>query len=174
MRKTMIMVSGLVIVMFAACNKTTSTEDVGPLPKQYARIDNPGTKEGNMPIEITITFTVGHNASECDNSCCRIWDQQTHIPCQGSGNACPVVIKIGGKRSTQKSPDFDAEVDSLWEPTTADYYPVPARSLVILDAPEGFPSYLNIPEQTLVRDSVTQQFVFTGLFFSDSMTYCNR
>ncbi len=174
MRKTMIMVSGLVIVMFAACNKTTSTEDVGPLPKQYARIDNLGAKESDTPIRITITFTVGHDAGDCDNSCCRIWDQQTHIPCQGSGNDCLVTIKIGGKKSMQKSPAFEAEVDSLWEPTTSDYYPVPARTLVILDAPEGFPSYLNIPEQTLLRDSLTDKFTFTGLFFSETAAYSNN
>lgn len=174
MRKTMIIVSVLVIVLFVACNKTTSKEDVNPLPKEYARIGNLGAKESDTPIEITITFTVGHDASDCDNSCCRIWDQQTHIPCQGSGNACPVTIKIGGKKSTQKSPAFDAEVDSLWEPTTEDYYPVPARSLVVLDAPEGSPYYLNIPEQTLVRDSLTDRFTFTGLFFSETAAYSNN
>ena len=175
MKKTILLVLGLVCAMMHACNKTTPSEKAGSLPRQYARICEPDAKESNTPIEITITFTVGHEASDCDNSCCwTLADQQTHVPCQGSGNACPVIIKIGGKKSTQKSSAFDAEIDSLWEPTPADYYPVPARSLVVLDAPEGTPNYLNIPEQTLVRDSLTDRFTFTGLFFSETAAYSNN
>jgi hypothetical protein len=34
--------------------------------------------------------------------------------------------------------------------------------------------FLNIPEQLLFRDSTTQQFTFTGLFFSDGPVYDNN
>jgi hypothetical protein len=34
--------------------------------------------------------------------------------------------------------------------------------------------FLNIPEQTVYRDNVTQQFTFTGLFFSNTAAYTNN
>ena len=173
MTKKKILVLTLAVMMLAACNKTFVTSEQGPLPEHYARVIEGDSKEA-FPIEIVITIHLGHNASDCDNSCIRtITSQTTHVNCQGAGNACPVVIKIGGRSTQQKTSQFDAVVDSLWEPTSEDVFEIPARSLVVLEAPEGYASYLNIPEQTLVRDSVTQQFVFRGLFFSDSVAYSN-
>lgn len=174
MKKKTFFVLGLAALAMFSCNKATESVGVCQLPEYYARIAADTSKENNS-IEIIIRFRIGHNADECDHSCyTAMANQNTHMNCRGRGNACPVEIKIGKSSTHQKTPTFEAEVDSLWEPTTEDYYPVPARSLVVLDAPEGSPYYLNIPEQTLVRDSLTDRFTFTGLFFSETAAYSNN
>ena len=174
MKKKTFFVLGLAALAMVSCNKTTDPVVVNQLPECYARMTTDTLKESNYPIEITIRLRVGHNASECDNSCVSIIaNQNTHVNCQGRGNACPVTIKIGEITSPGKSPTFNAVVDSLWEPTNEDSYMVPARSLVILDTPDGTPLYLNIPEQTLLRDSITNRFSFSGLFISESAAYSN-
>lgn len=175
MKKKTLLALGLVALVLFSCNKATESSGGNQLPEHYARMAADSNKESDCPIEITIRLRVGHNASECDHSCyTAMANQNMHVNCQGRGNACPVVIKIGGDKPTQKSPAFDAEIDSLWEPTSADYYPLPARSLVVLDTPGDAPAYLNIPEQTLLRDSLTGRFTLSGLFFSETAAYSNN
>ena len=164
----------LAVITFTACNKTIVSDCANPFPEQYARISDNMGKESNYPIEIIITLRVGHQASECNNSCVKVGDHYTHVKCQGRGNACPVIIKIGGNNSQQKTPVFDGVVDSLWEPTHEDYYPLPARSIIVLYDSNNEISYLNIPEQTLLRDSLTHLFTITGLFFSEDPEYTNE
>lgn len=175
MKRNAFLVLGLAALAIFSCNKATESVGVRQLPEYYARITADTSKENNYPIEIIIRFRVGHSASECDHSCNRTWtDATSHVNCQGGGNACSVEMKIGKSSTNQKTPTFDAVVDSLWEPTSGDLYAVPSRSLVVLDTPEGAPSYLNIPEQTLLRDSITNRFTFTGLFFSYEPEYSNN
>jgi hypothetical protein len=64
-------------------------------------------------------------------------------------------------------------VDTLWEPTSGNFFNMPARSLTVLDNPDVTTRFLNIPAQLLERDSLTQQFMFNGLFFSDTAAYNN-
>ena len=56
--------------------------------------------------------------------------------------------------------------------TTEDFFLMPDRSLNYTDENNNR-IFLNIPEQLLFRDSTTQQFTFTGLFFSDGPVYSN-
>ena len=56
--------------------------------------------------------------------------------------------------------------------TSADFFLMPDRSLSYTDENNNR-IFLNIPEQLLFRDSTTQQFTFTGLFFSDGPVYSN-
>ena len=56
--------------------------------------------------------------------------------------------------------------------TTEDFFLMPDRSLSYTDENNNR-IFLNIPEQLLFRDSTTQQFTFTGLFFSDGPVYSN-
>ena len=57
--------------------------------------------------------------------------------------------------------------------TSADFFLMPDRSLSYTDENNNR-IFLNIPEQLLFRDSTTQQFTFTGLFFSDGPVYDNN
>ena len=56
--------------------------------------------------------------------------------------------------------------------TSEDFFLMPNRSLSYTDANNNR-IYLNIPEQLVFRDTVTLQFTFTGLFFSDAPEYTN-
>ena len=57
--------------------------------------------------------------------------------------------------------------------TSADFFLMPDRSLNYTDENNNR-MYLNIPEQLVFRDSVTRQFTFTGLFFTDDPEYTNE
>jgi hypothetical protein len=50
---------------------------------------------------------------------------------------------------------------------------MPDRSLSYTDAGNNR-IFLNIPEQMMYRDETTQQFTFTGLFFSETAAYSNN
>ena len=56
--------------------------------------------------------------------------------------------------------------------TTEDFFLMPDRSLNYTDE-DNNRIFLNIPGQLLFRDTATQQFTFTGLFFSDEPAYSN-
>ena len=64
-------------------------------------------------------------------------------------------------------------VDTLWEPTSGDFFNMPARSLTVLDNLDVTARFLNIPAQILERDSLTRHFTFTRMFFSDTAAYIN-
>ena len=158
-----------IVIMMSACDKVTYTSSTGPLPENYATMENSSSKEG-APIEIT--YTVGHDASECNNSCVTINGVPTHIDCQGRGDACLVTIILWPFGGQPKSPTFSAVVDTVRDLTSEDFFLMPNRSLTVLGH-DDTTMYLNIHEQFLVRDSVTRQFTFTGLFFSDEAAYIN-
>ena len=81
-----------------------------------------------------------------------------------------VCSRWGGR---PKGETFNAVVDTVWSLTTEDFFNMPDRSLAVLDAPSENARYLNIPAQLVFRDTVTQQFTFTGLFFSEDAVYTN-
>jgi len=56
--------------------------------------------------------------------------------------------------------------------TTEDFFNMPDRSLSYTDENNNR-VYLNIPEQLVFRDTATQQFTFTGLFFTTVPEYTN-
>ena len=56
--------------------------------------------------------------------------------------------------------------------TTDDFFNMPDRSLSYTDENNNR-VYLNIPAQLVFRDTATQQFTFTGLFFSETPEYTN-
>ena len=57
--------------------------------------------------------------------------------------------------------------------TSEDFFVMPDRSLNYTDENNNR-IFLNIPAQQVYRDSVTQQFTFTGLFFSNTAAYTNN
>lgn len=154
-----------------ACNKVENGSTVDPKPGNYATVGCLSSKEDGKPIEIT--FTVGHAASECNNSCIVINGTPGHADCLGWGDDCVITIRLWPIGGQPKGETFSAVVDTVWSLTTEDYFNMPDRSLTVLDAPSESQTYLNIPAQLVFRDSVTQQFTFTGLFFSTTAAYTN-
>jgi hypothetical protein len=58
--------------------------------------------------------------------------------------------------------------------TNEDFYNMPSRSLFVGYDNHNKDIYLNIPAQFVYRDSVSLQFTFTGLYYSDSQIYGNN
>jgi len=158
------------VILMAACNKIDNNVNMNPKPDNYATVGNSFSKEDG-PIEITMT--AGHDASECNNSCIILNGVPGHADCQGRGDACVITIRIWPVGGQPKGETFNVAVDTVWNLTTEDYFNMPDRSLTVLDAPSEDRRYLNIPAQMVYRDSVTKQFTFMGLFYSDKAVYTN-
>ena len=171
MKKIITLVFLMEVILMTACNKVDNTGDTMPETSNYATKGNILSKEDGKPIEIT--YTVGHSSEEC-NGCICVNGELGHADCQGWGDACVVTIRIWPIGGQPKGATFNALVDTLWGLTTEDYFNMPSRSLTVLDASSEGERFLNIPEQLLFRDSTTQQFTFTGLFFSDGPVYDNN
>jgi hypothetical protein len=171
MEKSKVLVLLAASILMAACNKIDNNVNMNPKPDNYATVGNSFSKEDG-PIEITMT--AGHDASECNNSCIILNGVPGHADCQGRGDACVITIRIWPVGGQPKGETFNVVVDTVWNLTTEDYFNMPDRSLTVLDAPSENQAYLNIPAQLVYRDSVTQQFTFTGLFFSNTAAYSNN
>ena len=87
--------------------------------------------------------------------------------CQGHGRACltsaAVVLNQTGTVVTATTTD-------TFGLTSEDFFLMPDRSLDYEDE-KGNHLFLNIPSQTVYRDTVTLQFTFTGLSFSNTALY---
>ena len=171
MEKNLVILLFMSLIVMSTCDKTFHSSSCGPLPENYAMIGESFSKEGGKPIEIT--YRVGHNANTCNNSCILVNGIPSHEDCQGYGDACVVKIRLWPIGGQPKGGTFSMMVDTLWEPTSGDFFNMPARSLIVLDSPDAISRFLNIPSQLLERDSHTQQFIFNGLFFSDTAAYNN-
>ena len=157
------------VIVMTACNKIDNNVNLNPKPSNYATVENFSSKETGKPI--VITFTVGHDASECGNSCITENGVPGHADCQGFGDDCVVTIQIWPIGGQPKGETFSAVVDTLWSLTTEDFFNMPNRSLTVLDAVSENAAYLNIPAQLVFRDTVTQLFTFTGLSFTNRPLY---
>ena len=69
--------------------------------------------------------------------------------------------------------DITATTTDTFGLTTEDFFVMPDRSLNYTDENNNR-IFLNIPAQQVYRDSVAQQFTFTGLFFSNTAAYANN
>ncbi len=86
------------------------------------------------------------------------------------GNYCRFVARV--TLDTVGTDIFATTLDTF-DLTSEDFFMMPNRSLNYTDENNNR-MYLNIPEQLMLRDTVTQQFTFTGLFFSNTAAYTNN
>jgi hypothetical protein len=88
----------------------------------------------------------------------------------GYGRVCLTSAAIS---LDQIGTDVTATTTDTFGLTSEDFFLMPDRSLNYTDENNNR-IYLNIPEQLVFRDTVTQQFTFTGLFFSTTAAYSNN
>lgn len=169
MRTHLLLFAMVVAFVMTACKQYSSTDDQGYFPSNYAIVNAESSKDFGKPVEIT--YSIGHTAQECSNSCITINGISGHVDCQNWGDACTITIRLWPIGGQPKGASFSALVDTVWELTTEDFFLMPNRSLRVIDNPSE--EFLNIPEQLVFRDSVTHQFTFTGLFFSKEPEYNN-
>ena len=122
-------------------------------------------------ITYLVTVMLGHPASEC-KGCVYINGRLYHYDCMGDGNACAAssivsLVQISGNNYTATTLDSTAL-------TNEDFFNMPSRSLFVEYDEKNNEVWLNIPAQLVFRDSTTQQFTFTNLFYSNSAYYTNN
>ena len=125
-----------------------------------------GSKESGTYLLSTI---VGHRRSECGGRCIQINGVPTHADCMGVGHYCAALSSV---TLQQSGTDITATTTDTFGLTSGDFFLMPDRSLSYTDE-ENNRIFLNIPEQLVFRDTATQQFTFTGLFFSNTPAYTN-
>ena len=121
---------------------------------------NPEMKESGT--NYLMSTVVGHSSSDCGGRCISLWGKSCHIDCMGYGHYCAKSTSIVLR---QTSTDIIATTTDTFGLTTDDFFNMPDRSLSYTDE-ENNRVYLNIPAQLVFRDTATQQFTFTGLFFT--------
>ena len=114
-------------------------------------------------------YNIGHRYSDCQGNCVMVCGKKYHIDCMGFGNIC---VRATSVTLNQSGTDVTATTTDTFGLTSGDFFLMPDRSLSYTDENNNR-IFLNIPEQLLFRDSTTQQFTFTGLFFSDGPMYSN-
>jgi len=113
---------------------------------------------------------VGHDAKGCPG-CAQIGGKLMHIPCHGHGTQCLLSTRL--TIQSYGDTDVTATTTDTFGLTSENIFLMPDRSLNYTDENNNR-IYLNIPEQLVFRDTVTQQFTFTGLFFSNTAAYSNN
>ena len=146
----------------SSCTKTSDNLSSGDslIP------ESSGSKDANTYV---LSTRVGHKRSECGGRCIQINGVPTHADCMGVGRYCALLSSV---TISQSGTDVTATTVDTFDLTSEDFFLMPDRSLNYTDENNNR-IFLNIPEQLLFRDSTTQQFTFTGLFFSDGPAYSN-
>lgn len=116
------------------------------------------------------TVKIGHSASGC-NGCIKIDGINMHVSCQGHGTECEAKASIA---ISQDSIGFyTIKTINKYELTAENYFLMPDRSLFV-EMNDKIEVWLNIPAQLSIRDSVSEQFTFHNLFYSNYAVYKNQ
>ena len=151
----------LMALLFVGCQKRESSDRGSNrfIPEQSE------AKSSNM---FSLWFFAGHDGDKCPG-CITIAGHTMHKDCQGHGNKCRKSSRVSLQQS---GTDITATTTDTFGLTSEDFFLMPDRSLDYVDENNNR-IFLNIPAQQVYRDSVTQQFTFTGLFFSNTAAYTN-
>lgn len=126
-----------------------------------------GCKEFNNSY--LLSTHVGHDGKNCPG-CIIDKGMLIHKDCVGYGHYCRALAQV---ILSADGTDITATTTDTFGLTSEDFFLMPDRSLNYTDENNNR-IYLNIPEQLVFRDAVTQQFTFTGLFFSNTAAYSNN
>ena len=154
------------MLMCPSCEKTTDTQGKGYHSDNKVILLPTETKESSY----LLTITTGHLRTHCGGSCISINGKPCHIDCMGDGHICLTSAAVS---LNQVGADLTATTTDTFGLTSEDFFNMPDRSLNYTDENNNR-IFLNIPAQQVYRDSVTQQFTFTGLFFSEAAVYTNN
>ncbi|NVN94257.1 MAG: hypothetical protein HXX18_03130 [Bacteroidetes bacterium] len=117
----------------------------------------------------------GHSSSECGGSCIVFGGVKKHINCQGFGSSCGLKASVRIRNAeADSSNNYVAVGLNDYEPTDEDVYLMPARSFYVEDknTVNGY-IWLNIPEQLLERDTLSKQFIYYKISFTQEALFEN-
>lgn len=164
MKKVLLIAAAFLLIQ--SCGKTVVNQnDFQGLNNRLIPLES-GSKE----VGYLLVTTIGHLYSDCGGKCVTIDGIQCHVDCMGEGNVCRqatsvVLNQIGTAVTATTTDTFDL--------TSEDFFLMPSRSLDYVNE-KGIHIFLNIPGQMVYRDTATQQFTFTGLFYSSAAAYSNN
>ena len=161
-----IIIPVLLMFSFFSCQKTDEIQNTNH-DSTAVLLD----KKNANNITYLITIMMGHPASGC-KGCVMMYGRLIHIDCMGEGNECVNsstvnLVQISGNNYTATALDSTAL-------TNEDFFNMPSRSLFVEYDDKNNEVWLNIPAQLVYRDSVSRQFTFTGLYYSNSQIYENN
>ena len=121
-----------------------------------------------------LSASVGHNSSDCSNSCTMVGGVTCHVNCQGWGSTCNSTATVSVRKATAKSTTYEAITLTDYGPTDELTYNMPARSFYIADSEfdNGY-IWLNVPAQLLVRTTLSEPFTYADLSFTDQALFLN-
>ena len=165
MKKTLPIAFLTLLTLFSACEKEKVDTTIKEPARNRVVVIPSDSKTGNTTFLVTM---VGHNAKDC-TGCVVVDGYLTHVNCMGQGTYCSIATAV---QLQQNGTDITAVTTDTFDLTSEDFFLMPDRSLNYTDE-KGNRIFLNIPGQLVFRDSVTRQFTFTGLFYSNHAAYEN-
>lgn len=153
-------------LLFSTCHKAKNT--LTEVHESTAVLLDSDAKGSNY----SIILAVGHSISDCKGRCVYVGGRYYHYDCMSYGNACATssvvsLTQVGANNYTATTVDSTAL-------TGERFFDMPARSLFVEYDANNKEVWLNIPAQLVYRDSVSKQFTFTGLFYTDIQYYANN
>ena len=164
MRKVLLIAVAFLLIQ--SCGKTVVNQnDFSGLNNRLIPLESDSKGAGYL-----LVTAIGHLSSDCGGQCITINGTKCHLDCMGYGNVCRQAASVV---INQTGPAVTATTTDTFGLTSLDFFLMPNRSLDYEDE-KGNHIFLNIPGQMVYRDTATQQFTFTGLFYSSAAAYSNN
>ena len=165
MKKVSTLTALAAILLFVACEKESGNiEMCHPASNQVVFIPS----DGKTASTTMLVSQIGHDEKICPG--CVLYDgKMIHLDCMGFGHYCRLAAAV---QLQQIGTEVTATTTDTFDLTSEDFFLMPDRSLNYTDENNNR-IFLNIPGQTVYRDTTTLQFTFTGLFFSETAAYSN-
>ncbi len=133
-----------------------------------------GISYGGMYL---LSSKAGHKSSDCGGKCKYVNGQWGHADCQGYGSECSLRASVDIFKSVPDDPDdiyYTGFGINDYEPIEDSTYSMPARSFYIEnDSLENGFIWLNIPEQELLRNEESNQFIYNHITFTEEPLFDN-
>lgn len=163
MKKVIIPV--LLMLCFFSCQKT---EKIANTNQEYSAVLLNSSSKSTTYL---LSMLVGHLASEC-KGCVTMYGQTFHMDCMGFGNVCAVSATVNLVQVSANN--YAATTIDSTALTNEDIFNMPPRSLFVEYDDKNNEVWLNIPAQLVNRDTVSRQFTFTNLYYSNTQIYINN
>ena len=174
--KVSIAIFCIAIIFIISCQKDKTLVNSNPkkVKSSSTAQKTVGLKSSGYGGTYVLSSHVGHTAAQCSNSCSVVNGVKRHLSCQSFGNICNFVANINISKvlpDNNEDPYYNAIGVNSDEPTTENTFMMPARSFYIENNNfENGYIWLNIPEQTLVRNN-ENEFIYYNITFTSEILF---
>jgi len=166
----------VLVSIFISCNKSEETSPSNTNTEISNAKQNETTwilgSDHSKGFWMLLKFQVGHTASQCGNSCLKLYGESYHADCRGFGNICNKTTKVMVSENIYNELMLIImEEEGLEE---FEIFAFPDRSLYITNPQNSSEQWLNIPEQILSMDSTLMQIIIQNIWFSEEAEFENE